>query len=76
LKIPIGLTVKENPEEAVATVQPPRSDEELKSLEEKPEEKVEEIAQVEKKKKEEDATAEGETPTAAAPQAKVKEDKK
>ena len=76
LKVPQGLTVKENPKEVVATVQPPRSDEELKALEEKPEEKVEEITQVEKKKKEEVTAEESASAAEVAPQTKTKEEKK
>lgn len=48
LKIPETITIKERPEDVVVLVQPPRTEEELKSLEEKPEEKVEEVEAVEK----------------------------
>lgn len=55
LKIPAGLEVLGNPNEPVVNVIPPRSEEELKALEEKVEEKVEEVKVVaEEKKKEEE----------------------
>lgn len=50
---PETITIKEKPEEVVVLVQPPRTEEELKSLEEKPEEKVEEVEKVEEKEKKE-----------------------
>lgn len=37
LKIPAGVEIKDDPEEMVATVEPPRSEEELAELEETPE---------------------------------------
>jgi large subunit ribosomal protein L25 len=46
LKIPDGVKVSVNPDEIVALVSPPRSEEELKSLEEKVEEKIEEVVKV------------------------------
>ena len=46
LKIPDGVKVLVNSDEIVALVSPPRSEEELKSLEEKVEEKIEEVAKV------------------------------
>lgn len=46
LKIPDSVKILVNPEEIVASVVPPRSEEELKALEEKVEEKVEEVAKV------------------------------
>lgn len=61
LTVPSDIEVQEEPEEVVALVQPPRSEEELAELEEKVEEKVDEI-EVEKKGKEEEegeAGAEG-----------------
>lgn len=72
LKLPATITIKENDDEVVASVQPPRSEEELKSLEEKVEEKVEDVAKVEKKKKEE----EEETSASPAPAEPAKEEKK
>jgi large subunit ribosomal protein L25 len=63
LKIPAGLELLENMNEPVINVMPPRSEEELKALEEKVEEKVGEVKTVaeEKKKVEETeaAAAEG-----------------
>lgn len=57
LQIPHGITVKEKDDEVVVGVQPPRSEEELKSLEEKPEEKVEEVVVAGKEKKDDGETA-------------------
>lgn len=48
LKIPAGIEIKDNPDEVIVTVQPPRTEEELKALEEKVEEKVEEVKEAEK----------------------------
>lgn len=53
IKFPSGIEVLENPDEVVASVAPPRTEEELKELEGKPEEKIEEVEVVEKGKKEE-----------------------
>ncbi|MBI3261211.1 50S ribosomal protein L25 [Candidatus Berkelbacteria bacterium] len=58
LTIPNGIEVQEEPEEVVALVQPPRSEEELAALEEKVEEKVEDVA-VEEKGKEDEEGEEG-----------------
>jgi len=60
LKIPAGLEVLENPAEPVVNVIPPRSEEELKALEEKVEEKVEEVKVVAEEKKKEKEVAETE----------------
>jgi large subunit ribosomal protein L25 len=60
LKIPAGLEVLGNPNEPVVNVIPPRSEEELKALEEKVEEKVEEVKVVAEEKKEEEAPEEEE----------------
>lgn len=57
LNIPKGIELQEDPEEVVALVQPPRSEEELAELEEKVEEKIEQV-EVEEKGKEEEAGAE------------------
>lgn len=43
IKAPSGITILDDPEETIATIEPPRSDEELAELEEKPEENVEEV---------------------------------
>lgn len=67
LKIPEGVKVLVNPEEIVALVSPPRSEEELKTLEEKVEEKVEEVKVVEKEK-----AAAGEE----VPKVEIKEERK
>ena len=76
LKLAPGIEVKAKPEEVVANVQPPRSEEELKELEEKVEEKVEEVAEAGavKEATDEEAAA-GEEKPAAVP-AEKKEDKK
>ncbi len=60
LKLPAGITVLEKDDTVVASAQAPRSEEELKSLEEKPEEKVEDVESVEKKKVAEEEAPEGE----------------
>ncbi len=54
LSIPTGITIKEKDDEVVVSVQPPRSEEELKSLEEKPEEAVDKVEVAGKEKKEEE----------------------
>lgn len=79
LSIPEGVTVLVDAETPVASVAPPRSEEELKALEEKVEEKLEEVkVEVEEKRLEAEAR-EAEEPAAAAeapkPQA-PKEEKK
>jgi len=53
LKVPEKITVKEKSDEVVISVQEPRAEEELKALEEKPEEKIGEVEKVEEKEKEE-----------------------
>lgn len=53
LDLPQGVKILAEPEEMVASVIPPRTEEELKALEEKPEEKVEEV----------EVAKEGEAPT-------------
>ena len=60
LKIPDGVKISINPDEIVALVSPPRSDEELKSLEEKVEEKIEEVAKVGEEEKAAEAVEEEE----------------
>lgn len=70
LKIPAGLTILADQGATVALVQPPRSEEELKALEEKPVEAVEEVkVEVEEKKVEEEG-AEGEKVVEAPPGSK------
>jgi len=56
LNIPEGVEVLNEPEEIIASITPPRSEEELAELEAPVEEKVEEVEEVEKKEEE----AEGE----------------
>ncbi|MFA6098278.1 MAG: 50S ribosomal protein L25 [Patescibacteria group bacterium] len=60
IKLPKGISLKEKEDIVVVKVQPPRTEEELKALEEKPEETVEEVAKVGEDKKEEGEAAEGE----------------
>lgn len=63
LTIPAGVEVLAKPEDVVAVVEPPRSEEELKALDEKVEVNVEAVGKVEKEKKP-DEDAEGEAPAA------------
>jgi large subunit ribosomal protein L25 len=67
LKIPAGVEIKDDPEEMVATVEPPRSEEELAELEEAPEE----LEMPESETGEEEATEEGEK----EPESENKEEK-
>jgi large subunit ribosomal protein L25 len=84
LKIPESIKVLENANEVVATVIAPRSEEELKALEEKPVEAVDTVERVEKEKKaeEEEGAAPGGAEASAkggkakAPETKEKENKK
>jgi len=66
LSVPENITILDDPEEVVALVTPPRTEEELKELEETPEEKPEEVeveAEAEKKEGEEvEEGKEGEAP--------------
>lgn len=64
---PEGMTFLANPREVIATVTPPRSEEELKALEEKVEEKVDTVEVVKAKKDEDD---EEEAPAAPGTEAK------
>jgi large subunit ribosomal protein L25 len=52
LNVPEGIEVLNEPEETVASIMPPRSEEELAELEAPVEEKVEEVEEVEKKEEE------------------------
>lgn len=72
LTIPKGIELHEESEEVVALVQPPRSEEELAELEQKVEEKVDEI-EVEKKGKEEEETTGGQEGTEAQEGEKTEE---
>jgi large subunit ribosomal protein L25 len=67
LKIPEGVKISAKPEEIIVSVMPPRSEEELKALEEKVEEKIEEVAR---------AGEEEKAAAAAEETAEKKEDKK
>ena len=67
LKVPENITVLNNPEDVVAQVTPPRSEEELEELEEKVEENVEEVEAIEEKPAEGEETAKGETLVAETP---------
>ncbi len=78
LKLPKGVEVLAGKEDIIATVSPPRSEEELKALEEEVVEKVEEVA-VEKEKKEEEKAEEektAETETKGKSEAKPESTKK
>ncbi len=59
LKIPEGMTIIDSPELIVANVQPPRSDEELKALDEKVEDKIDEVEKVDEKKADAESGEEG-----------------
>lgn len=69
LDIPVKLGVKDSPDEIVAQVEPPRSEEELKALEEKVEADVSQVQVVEKEPKAE-AEAEAEAEVKEEPAAK------
>ena len=61
LRVSEGVKILAEPEEMIASVTPPRSEEELAALEEEVEEKIEEVEKVEEEKAEEvSAPAEGE----------------
>jgi len=65
LKVPSGVKVLADENTPVASVQPPRSEEELKALEEKPVAEVREvIVETEEKKKEREAAASAEAESA------------
>ncbi len=67
IAIPAGVEVLAKPDEIVAIVEPPRSEEELKALDEKVEENVESVEKVEQKKEApEEAEAESKTPEKTA----------
>ncbi|RJO59412.1 50S ribosomal protein L25 [Candidatus Parcubacteria bacterium] len=72
LAIPKGVELLAKPEEVVVLVEPPRSEEELKALDEKVEEKVEEVAKIEKEKPVEE---EGEAEAVATPPTPAKTEK-
>lgn len=61
---PPGIAILDNPDDVVALVQPPRSEKELAELEQKIEEKVEEVKVEEKGKKEEEGETAGGEKTA------------
>lgn len=58
LKLPAGIEVKEKDNVVVVNVQPPRTEEELKSLEETPEEKVDDVEKSGKPEKDEEGDEE------------------
>ena len=66
--LPSGVEAFAKSDEIIALVEPPRSEEELKALDEKVEENVDAVAKVEKEKKLEDAEG---TTEAAAPEEKA-----
>jgi len=72
IKFPTGITAKEKDDKVIVSVQPPRTEEELKSLEEKPDEQVEEVAKV---GKEEPAEGEEPVPEEKPAEAKDKQEK-
>lgn len=74
IPVPPKVEVLAKPEDIVAVVEPPRSEEELKALDEKVEENVEAVEKVEEKKPEE-ATEEGAEPKEAKKEAKDKKEK-
>ncbi|MEK7570604.1 MAG: 50S ribosomal protein L25 [Patescibacteria group bacterium] len=74
LTIPAGVEVLAKPEDVVAVVEPPRSEEELKALDDKVEVNVDAVGKVEKEKKP-DEDAEAEAPGAAKEKEKEKEKK-
>ena len=63
LKVPEGIEILDDPEEVVFLVQPPRSEEELAELEEKPEEDVEAVKVEGEKPEEGEGVVEGEEAT-------------
>ncbi len=79
LVMPLGVKILGSPEEVVALVEAPRSEEEIKKLEEKPEEKIEEIKTVKEEvtKKEEgpETGTQPETKTAESDKDKDKKEK-
>lgn len=74
LKVPYNVKVLNDPEEVVTLVMPPRSEEELKELEEEVVEDVEKVEEVEKEKEEEEE--EGAPEEEAPPKAEEKTEKK
>jgi large subunit ribosomal protein L25 len=72
IQLPKGVELLTKTEEVLAVVEPPRSEEEIKALDEKIEENVEAVAKVEKEVKGEEPEAEG----AEAPKAEAKPEKK
>ncbi len=59
LKLPQGIEISNNPEEVVATVTPPRSEEELEELEKEAEADVDQVEITTEKKEENEDTEEG-----------------
>jgi large subunit ribosomal protein L25 len=67
LDIPPQIEVLDNPEDVIALVTPPRSEEELAELEEEVKEEVEAVEVTEEKKEEEEAAETKEAPAVEAP---------
>lgn len=65
LKPPAGIKFLASPDETVVLVKPPRTEEELKTLEEKPVEKIEEVKVIKEKPKEEKTEEESEEKSSA-----------
>lgn len=73
LKVPAGIEILDDPEEVVFLIQPPRSEEELAELEEKPEENVESVEVEGEKPAEGEESEEGEPSTEEKPADESKE---
>lgn len=67
--LPAGMTTKVSPDEVVATVQPPRSEAEMKALEEAPVQETAEVEVAEKGKKKDEEAVEGEADASKSPEA-------
>ncbi|MDP3965061.1 MAG: 50S ribosomal protein L25 [bacterium] len=67
LKIPEELELKDNPDEPVASVQPPRSEKELEELDTEVQDDVDKVEKVEEKKTDEEAEVEADQEQKAKP---------
>lgn len=76
LTVPEGITLKNKADDVVVLVQEPRTEEELKALEETPTQTVEEIEVAKKGKKEEEEVADEGAETTATTEAAPKSEKK
>ncbi|MFA6908483.1 MAG: 50S ribosomal protein L25 [Patescibacteria group bacterium] len=72
LHVPAGVTIKQNADEVVATVQPPRSEAEMKELEAVPEAAVDQVEVAEKGKKPVEGEDAAEADAKATPSADAK----